>query len=394
MIACLTIPSFSLRAALRGRPELVDRPAALAPRPGEVEVVGPCTASAQEAGVRPGMRLGEALATCPALVLVEQDPAAAREEWEQLLRRLEDAGIAVEPIKPGCVYFETTGIERLSGGLDGALRRALVAVGPRWGARVGAATRRFAALAAASVAAPGRVLVVDDGEADLFLEPLPLDLLPMTPDRRRELSELGIRKLGELARLPGPAVADRLGPDGAEAWRLARGEDVGRVEPRTPPEEIVESLRFPEAIGNALTLERALAMLIDRLLARHERGGRAPRELAVSARLVSGGSWRHAVTLRQPTADPARIRSALAPKLAELPAPATELELELGALVESVGVQEELIRPRGSRLRTLLEEGLRQTRVAAGVDAVCTVVEVAPWSRIPEARAMLVPRDD
>lgn len=233
MIACLTIPSFSLRAALRGHPELVDRPAALAPRPGEVEAVGPCTASAQEAGIRPGMRLGEALATCPALVLVEQDPAAAREEWEQLLRRLEAAGIAVEPIKPGCVYFETAGIERLSGGLDGALRRALVAVGPQWGARVGAATRRFAALAAASVAAPGRVLVVDDGESDLFLEPLPLDLLPMTPDRRRELSELGIRKLGELARLPVrrlPIVSDRTAqrPGGSPGARMRVGSSRER----------------------------------------------------------------------------------------------------------------------------------------------------------------------
>jgi hypothetical protein len=100
------------------------------------------------------------------------------------------------------------------------------------------------------------------------------------------------------------------------------------------------------------------------------------------------------VTLREPTDDPARLRAALAPKLAELPAPASELRLALGALVESAGKQEELIRPRGMRLRTLLREGLRQARSAAGVDAVCTVVEVAPWSRIPEARAMLVPRDD
>ena len=32
--------------------------------------------------MRPGMRLSEALATCPDLVLAEQDPAAAEEEWE------------------------------------------------------------------------------------------------------------------------------------------------------------------------------------------------------------------------------------------------------------------------------------------------------------------------
>ena len=39
-------------------------------------------------------------------------------------------------------------------------------------------------------------------------------------------------------------------------------------------------------------------------------------------------------------------------------------------------------------------EGLKQVRAGAGSGAVCSVVEVAPWSRIPEQRALLVPRDD
>jgi hypothetical protein len=340
------------------------------------------------------MRLGEALATCPGLVLVEQDPSAVEDEWERVVRRLESAGLAVESAEPGCAYFETRSIERLAGGLDAALRRALDAVGPGWGARIGAATRRFAALAAASVAPEGRMIVVDDGEATLFLEPLPLDLLPLTPDRRREMSEMGIRRLGELARLPGPSVADRLGPDGEHAWRLARGEDTSRISPRRPPAEIGESLTFPEEVANAHTLDRALAVLLERLLAHPERAGRAPRQLVLSARLAAGGSWRHVATLREPTADPARLRAALAPRLTDLPGPALELRLAFGALADSLGTQEELVRPRGARLRELLRDGLHQARAAAGSDAVCTIVEVAPWSRIPEARALLVPRDD
>jgi nucleotidyltransferase/DNA polymerase involved in DNA repair len=394
MIACLNITAFSLRAALRSRPELVRGPVALAPPPGSRPLLGACTAAAEEAGVRPGMRLSEALATCPGLVLAEQDPAAAEEEWERILRRLEDAGLAVEPVEPGCVYFETGCIERLAGGLNGVLRRAFDAVGPFWEPRVGVAGRRFAALAAASVAPAGRALVVDDHETELFLEPLPLHLLPLSPERRDELAELGIRELGELARLPRAAVADRIGREGDEAWSLLRGENDGDVEPRRPPAEIAEALEFPEPVANELTLARAFSALLDRLLAREERGGRMPRRLAVSARLVGGGSWRRTATLREATAEPERLRQSLAPKLRELPAPAVELRLELGELSESVGTQTELVRPRGSRLRVRLREGLRQVRAAVGMEAICTVVEVAPWSRVPEARAILVPRDD
>jgi protein ImuB len=394
MIAAVVIPGFDLRAALRARPGLEALPAALAPAPGKEPLLGSVTAAAAERGIRPGMRLGEALATCPRLVLVEEDPAGAEQAWEEILRRLEDAGFAVDPAEAGTVYFETRGVERLYGGLEPALRRALAAVGAEWDARVGAAERRFAALAAAGVARSGQVLVVSDERTRRFLAPLPLTLLPLERERYEELEELGIRTIGQLAGLPGGAVAERLGPDGRHAWGLARGEHDGRVAPRKPAESLVEMLEFPEAVGQMLTLRRGLMALVDRLLARPERAGRPPRKLALWARLVGGASWRRTVTLREASADPARLRAALGPKLGELPAPVLKLRLEVVELAESTGEQLELVRAEGEVLRGRLKEGLRQVRAAVGAGGVSTVVEVAPWSRIPEARALLVPRDD
>jgi protein ImuB len=394
MIAAVVIPAFDLRAALRLRPSRQLKPAALAPLPGTEPLIGSITAAAEARGVRPGMRLGEALAMCPQLELVEQDPAIAEQAWEEILRRLEDAGFAVEPGDPGTVYFETKGVERLYGGLEPALKRALQAVGSVWDARAGAAERRFAALAAANVARPGQALIVSDDRTRSFLAPLPLQLLPLERDRYEELEELGVRTIGQLAGLPGAAVADRLGPDGRRAWSLARGERDGRVQPRKPAATLHETLEFPEAVGNELTLRRGLGVLLDRLLARPERAGRPPRKVAVWARLVGGASWRRTVTLREPTADPARLRAALAPKLAELPAPALKLRLEVSELAEHTGEQLELVAAEGSVLEGRLREGLRQVKAAVGAGGVSTVVEVAPWSRIPETRALLVPRDD
>src|SRR5918992_6259421 len=119
MIACVSIPAFDLRAALRARPELQGKPAALGPVPGEKPVIGACSVAAEAEGVRPGMRLSEALATCPELVLVEQDPAGAEEQWERLIRRLEEAGLAVEPAGVGCAYFDKRCVGRLTGGAPG-----------------------------------------------------------------------------------------------------------------------------------------------------------------------------------------------------------------------------------------------------------------------------------
>ena len=399
VIAAIVIPAFDLRAALRLRPSLQAKPAALAPLPGTEPLIGSITGPAEAKGVRPGMRLGEALATCPQLELVEQDPATVEQAWEEILRRLEDAGFAVESADAGTVFFETKGVERLYGGLEPALKRALHAVGSVWDGRAGAAERRFAALAAANVARPGQALIVSDDRTRSFLAPLPLQLLPLERARYEELEELGVRTIGQLAGLPGAAVADRLGPDGRRAWSLARGEQDGRgwersVTPRRPAAALYETLEFPEAVGQLLTLRRGLGVLIDRLLARPERAGRPPRKVAVWARLVGGASWRRTVTLREPTADPARLRAALGPKLAELPAPALKLRLEVSELAEHTGEQLELLAAEGSVLQGRLREGLRQVKAAVGSGGVSTVVEVAPWSRIPEARALLVPRDD
>ena len=226
MVACILIPGFELQAALRDRPRLALRPAALAPLPGTEPLLGPVTAAAEAAGVRPGMRLGEALATCPSLVLVERDAVLVQTEWEQIMRRLEDNGFAVEPVEPGCLYFDTRGVERLYGGVTASLKRALAAVGSPWNACAGAADRRFAALAAAAIARPGQAR----GRRRRAHQGVPRAAAAHASCRSkqggaRSSSDLGVKKIGQLAGLPGSAVAERLGPDGRRAWSLARGDD-------------------------------------------------------------------------------------------------------------------------------------------------------------------------
>ena len=261
MIACILIPGFELRAALRDRPRLGLKPAALAPLPGTEPVLGPVTAAAEAAGVRPGMRLGEALATCPSLVLVERDPAGV----EQAVGGDRSAGSRTtasrsSPSSPGCLYFETRGVERLYGGVAAALQAG--ARGRRH--RLGRLRRRRrpplrrARRGGDRPPGPGARRLRRAAPKE-FLAPLPLTLLPLEQERREELEQLGVKKIGQLAGLPGAAVAERLGPDGRRAWSLARGEDttIG-CSARRPPAEIAERLEFPEAVGNELTLRRAL----------------------------------------------------------------------------------------------------------------------------------------
>jgi protein ImuB len=391
MIVCVLIPRFALLAAVEGRRESLLRPVALAPEPGGTQAIGDASGPAEAFGVRPGMRLSEALARCPELVLVAPDADRTESAWEHVLRRLEGRGAAVESERPGEAFFEADGMRALWGGhVEDVVRRTRGSLGVT--ARIGVAPTRFAAHAAAATARSragrGRATIVPEGAVRAFLAPLPVSLLE-DHELAGELERLGVRTLGELAALPSNAVADRFGKAGMRARLLAAGRDRG-LRPRRPPEEIVGSLELPEAASGE-QLEHAMSLLIGRLLAHPARRGRSMRSLRVTARLAGGGGWRADVALRRASDEPERLRLALMPKLGELPGPATRLGLRALALGSSGHDQPTLSRSPRERRRARLGEAVRQVRAAAGTDAVLRVLDVDPRSRVPERRAMLTP---
>ncbi|MFL5863930.1 MAG: hypothetical protein ACJ780_24675 [Solirubrobacteraceae bacterium] len=402
MIVCVLIPRFALTTALGDRAELLHSPVALAPEPGGAQQIGEVSLATEAFGVHPGMRLGEALARCPRLTLVPPDPAGVADLWERLLVRLESMGAAVEPERPGLVCFEAQGLLRLHGGIEGVLRTARTTL--RLPARFGVAPSRFAAVAAATRARTRRPEIVGAGhgrggrsegreQARTYLASLPVALLrarPALADLPEALERLGIRTLGELADVPAAALADRFGKQGLVAYELARGGDSA-LSPRPPGEFLREALDLPEATSG-IQLERGLGLLIDRLLARRERRGRTLRAVVISAVLVEqGGTWREQVVFREALADPVRMRLALAPRLALMPAPAETLRLAVERFGPLASDQRALLEDPAAARAARLREAIRQARVAAGPEAALRVLEVDPGSRFPERRAVLAP---
>jgi protein ImuB len=396
LVVCILLPRFELAIAAGGRRALLRGPAVLAPAPGDGnQAIGEPSAAAEAFGVRPGMRLGEALARCPRLALVPPDPAGVAEAWELVLARLEGIGAAVAPERPGLVCFEERGLRRLLGGGERVIAAARRAVG-RSEARVGAGPSRFCALAAASRARPRRPELVagDAVAARAYLAPLPVELLcsaGVDPELPATLERLGIPTLGALAALPRAAIADRFGQPGLHALDLVRGAG-GSPRPRTAVQRVAETLEMPEAASGP-QLEHALGLLVDRMLARRERRGRTLRAAALTARLVEGGTWRERIAFRESTADPRRLRLALIPHLAELPAPARTLELIVERFGPPVSDQRPLLDEAAAARNARLREAVAQARAAAGPDAALRVVDIDPDSRVPERRSLLAPYD-
>jgi protein ImuB len=387
-IVCVLLPRFELAVAAGSRDALMAGPAALAPEPGREQLVGEVSAAAEAFGVHPGMRLGEALSRCPLLALVPPDPVAVNDSWEEVLGRLESVGAAVEPGAPGLACFDARGLRRLHGGtLDGVVAATRAAL--RRPARIGAGPSRFCALAGASRARVRRAEILA-GARELAGEPVALlRHCEETAQLPTVLERLGITTLGALASLPAAEVADRFGRAGLRARDLSLGRDTP-LRPRDPSERVEESLTLPESASGP-QLERALSLLIDRLLARHDRRGRTIRAAVVSAVLVEGGTWRERVVFREATSDTARMRLALTGRLASMPAPAEALRLAVDRFGPPPGASGALFSDGDEQRIARLREAIRQARAAAGPDAALRVLETDPLSRVPERRAVLTP---
>jgi protein ImuB len=427
MIVCVYLPRFELVVAtgdrsVLARQTLAGCALAVAPLVGADrskigQRVGEVSGAAEARGVSAGMALGEALARCPDLVLVPGDPVRVAEIWETAMRALESIGAAVEPARPGLAYFDTGGLHGIHGTQEATIAAAERAVrsvgrspmGGEYPARMGAGPTRFCALAAALAVRSRRALVLDGGEARRWLAGRPVGLLGFREDTAaliEPLARLGVRTLGELARLGRPALTDRFGAAGALAHRLASGKD-SPLRPRRVEERLEESMEVGDA-SSGTALKRVLGVLVDRLLARSERRGRTLRAATLTARLVAGGGWRERVVFRQALCDPERIWLALSVRLLALPAPAATLGLaverfgppasEQGALFDETAARpaahpaRPAAHPADSCARAArLREAVAQVRAMAGQDAALRAVCVDPDSRVPERRVVLAP---
>lgn len=404
--ACVWIPLFAIRTEEVRRPELVARPAAVL-SPEDTRRLWQVSPLARRHGVRSGLTVSQAIGLCPALTLCEPDPVYYDEQFARLLLALSHVSPVIEPAELGRAYVGVDGLERLYGDPEAQLRlianrtctapAASQALHPLHShLRLGWGRGKFVAWVAASRAAAGGAVIVPESQRAAFLASQPIAVLPLDADTHRRLRQLGLKTLGDLTALPESAMASQFGSPGRVLWQLAAGRLSEPVLGREVPQPIIVEVDFPSPVADRGILAHTLTRLIERALQHPRRTGFRIHVVRARAALEQGASWMAEATLKDPSADRDRIAAPLIVRLEQAP--------PTGA-VERLAVEFVAFAPGTAELQLFAHDAAsaaragRRRALRAAVDEIRTrlkrpmlhhIIEVQPWSRLPERRYALI----
>ena len=268
-------------------PSLKGKPVVVGGKGHERGVVSAASYAARKFGVHSAMPLRTAAALCPQAIFVdghrdryELYSGKVRGVIESFTPRFEMASIDE-------AYLDMTGTERLHGPPLRAAHKLHEAIRAATGLNnsIGASSARLVSKVASDQAKPNGVLWIPPGAEAAFLAPLDIRKIPgVGKVAEKNLHDLGIYKVGDLALLDDRLLVERFGKMGLALAGKAKGFDSGswfekEMSSNDDPKSISHEHTFSEDTADRAVLESTLAHMSEKV-------GRRLREHGVHARTV------------------------------------------------------------------------------------------------------------
>lgn len=266
----LNIADFAVAVERRVHPDLKTTPLIIAPQGSPRAVVYDMSEEAFQEGVRKGMNLKNALRICPSAKVLP--PLNIR--YEMAMKDLLKKALSYSPLiesgqDDGHLFMDVTGTSRLFGPpMDVAWRlnkkmKKDTGLDPVWSV----ASNKLVAKVATRIVKPVGEYIVEAGDEESFLAPLPLNLIPgFTPKDLNRLKEFNFFKVSQVRTLDmqqlavvfdsnrAPVIHDRI-----------RGIDRTTVLPLNDSPSIEADYEFAEDTNGILPLKRALYLLAEQI---------------------------------------------------------------------------------------------------------------------------------
>ncbi len=302
-IAHLDCDAFYASVEKRDRPELADTPVIVGG--GRRGVVTTACYIARTFGVRSAMPMFKALKACPHAVVIRPDFAKYKAESRRIMAKLAALTPLIQPLSLDEAWLDMSGTQRLNGGSPAlVLARAQGEIERETGlgVSIGLSCNKFLAKIASDLDKPRGFAVIGAAEAQTFLAPRPVGLLPgVGPAMVKRLETAGYRRIGDLARAEAKALVQVFGAQGLSLAALARGEDSRPVDPDRVRKSVSAEITFDEDLRTLEALEDRLWPCCEKVAARARAEGVAGRGLVLKLKTVDFRQITRRRTLEAPT---------------------------------------------------------------------------------------------
>jgi DNA polymerase IV len=236
---------------------------------GDRGVVSAASYEARKFGVHSAMPLRTAAKQCPHAIFVNGHPERYRECSEKVYKVLGAFTPQVEMASIDEAYLDMSGTERLHGPPLKAAHSLHLRIKQETGLNcsVGIGSSRLIAKVSSGQAKPNGILYIVPGEEAKFLAPLDVREIPgVGKVMETHLHALGIKKVGDLAKLDDGELESRFGKWGLALAGKSRGEDAGgwfdhEVAAELDAKSISHEHTYNEDTAEIATLEATLMRL-------------------------------------------------------------------------------------------------------------------------------------
>lgn len=250
------------------QPELKGKPVVVGGRPDRRGVVAAASYEARAFGLHSGMPLATAVRLCPQAIFIEGNFHRYLDASKKFMAILADFSPFIEPGGLDEAYLDVTGFESL----HGTIRQMAMAIKQRvkneqgLAVSIGVAPCKVVAKVASDYSKPDGLIEVPQGQEAAFLAPLPIGKLPGIGKKTEQvLRGLGIKTLGELARMSKAGLKSRFGVFGEMLHCFANGIDDRKVLPPGAAKSISRETTFARDTRDSVFLEATLRYLCERV---------------------------------------------------------------------------------------------------------------------------------
>ncbi|MDP2105802.1 MAG: DNA polymerase IV [Desulfobulbaceae bacterium] len=250
-------------------------------------VVSAASYEARRFGVHSALPVGIARNRCPNGVFLSPRIERYRQVSTQIMDLFACFTPVVETISLDEAFLDVTGTERLFGTARDLAEHIRKQVRDEVGLTVsaGVGTSKLVAKIASDMNKPDGLTVVLPGTEIEFLAPLAINKLPgVGPAVCKQLNLLGVRTIGDLARVPLAIVERKLGQAGRQLHQAAWGIDDRQVESGRGVKSMGHEETFAEDLIDLTVIRRELLSLALKVGSRLRRHGLVARTVVLKTK--------------------------------------------------------------------------------------------------------------